>query len=154
MSKNNLLDVYLYIDTNLGETHLLQKCLELFLITQTEYKINFIKNVDYSINKDNDIIENGIRYFKHSYNSLKLKGTNEVWCFYITNGHINTMNVNDVTLILLNKDLSKNECFYTINKNNIHIDKNMDKNIKLQIVSLFKMCIQQIVMTDKIIKYK
>lgn len=150
-----MLDVYVYIDRRLGETHILEKCLELYLITQTDYQLNFIKRIEYNSNDDKDTIENGIIYMKHSYDTLKLKGKNEAWCFYITHGHINTINKDvKVTLILLNKDLSKNESFYIINKNNILIANDMEKTDKLKIVSIFKTCLHQILTTDKIIKYK
>jgi hypothetical protein len=155
MSDKKLLDVYVYIDTQLGETHILEKCLELYLITQTQYQVNFIKKLDYIIKKDNDIIENGIKCMKHAYSALKLKGKHEAWCFYITYGHINTLGKDvNVTLVLLNKDLAKNESNYIINKNSIKILIDMDKTSKLQIVSVFKSCLSQVLTTDKIIKYK
>ena len=98
------------------------------------------------------MIKNGINIFNDMYNNLKLKTTNDVWFFYISNGDILDMYKN-VDVILLKKNIHEQECNYNISKTSMDIEKNISKEIKLERVQELKSNFENLFMNPSILKY-
>jgi len=158
MSDTKELDVYFVMQmTSEYDRESLVKCLKIFLETQLhkeeKYTLHVLEDVciEYT-NNDCDIIERGLMTFIKMYEKLKLKSKNESWFFYISNGYIKNIQHN-VSLILLNKQPSKHECFYNICKSPIDVQVNMEKNDKLQGFKTFTKGLTNILHTNQTIKY-
>jgi hypothetical protein len=154
----NELDVYFVIQmTAEYDRESLVKCLKVFLETHLQkqgvYKLNIFEDVSIEYtNNDCDIIERGLMTFIKMYERLKLKSKNESWFIYVSNGYIKTVQHN-VSLVLLNKQPSKCECLYNINKSPINVQSSMLKQEKLQGLKTFTKGLTNILQSKQTIKY-
>lgn len=151
------LEIYYYIDlTEKYDIEVLEKCLRVFLtVNMKEYKINKFINCSHikvENSQQNDIIKRGLMTFNEMVNNSKLKTTNEVWMFYISNGNINELYEN-VFVILLNKEPMFKKSYYVINKLAIKVEKDLTKEKKLIGLKLFNKNLQELMSSEKIITY-
>jgi hypothetical protein len=151
------LDIYYYIDLNPEQDiNIIERCLHVNLsINNKEYKIDKFVNCNYiknNIENDNDVIKRGLITFNNMVSSLKLKSPNETWLFYISNGSINNL-YKDVFVILLNKEPMFKKSNYVINKQAIHITKELSKENKMENIKMFNKDLQELLRSEKQITY-
>lgn len=150
-------NIYLCIDLPLEhDISIIAKCVEVYINTKCpEYTVNFLQlvNVKMPPHVVYDIINDGLYVFTEMFKKLKLKETTEVWFMYISCGQIRSI-LNNVTVVLLNKNPSHHQCHYTINKNELCILKQMSKEEKLKNMRLITSSLDELFSNDKTIKYE
>jgi hypothetical protein len=86
------------------------------------------------------------------YYNLKLKTSNEVWFFYISNGDI-TNKYKNISVILLNKCPMMKKTNYVITKNTIDININYTKQEKLKNIKNITDTLDHLFKSNKVIQY-
>lgn len=159
-TEKKILDVYYYLDFDdkIIDLHFLEKCLQVNItVNMKEYHINkFINCNNEYINTDkigtDDVIKRGLLIFNKMFRRLKLKGTNDIWFVYLSNGDIKNIH-QDVFVTLLNKNPCIKTCCYAINKHKVNIKCNDDRLVKLQRIRDVNETLKELFATDKTITY-
>lgn len=132
----------------------LTKCLRVFLqVTFPEERfVRFEKFEDDAPHVQKDIIKTGLHTFNHMYETLKLKTSNTVWFVFLANG--NVLNVyNNVSVALVNQDVQRKECMYSIVNKEIRFDAGHDKSQKMEHVKLLNKSLSQLFKNKRLIRY-
>jgi hypothetical protein len=162
LQEQNLLDIYYIIDyPEEIDTELMEKYFKVYLnvnLSKSKLSINIFQKIEAypkELCYTEDVIKNGLYSFNKMFNDLKLKSKNETWFFYLSNGDIdNQLKYKNIDVILLNKDLSKKECLYNINKININILKSFLKDDKLnKLTKIFKNNLDTLLSSKELLKY-
>lgn len=154
-----LTPVNIYISIDLPIEHdvsIIAKCVEVYVNTKCPgYTVNLLQlvNVKMPPHVVYDVINDGLYVFTEMYKKLKLKEKTEVWFMYISCGQIRSI-VNDVTVILLNKNPRNHICHYTIHKKPLSILKGMTKEEKLSNMKLVTTSLDELFTNDRVIKYE
>lgn len=166
------LNIYVYLDINeSNDLNVIYKCIEVFIkVNIKEHYVdkyviinsNRLRNVEYTdnekmennkINKiQDDVVQKSLIYMKNIIHNEKLKTANECWFISISNGNIKNI-YKDVCLFLINKNPKKQECFYTIYKNKLDINKALDKTDKIKSLKVITNSLTELLKSNKIIKY-
>lgn len=155
-TKKEILDVYvcLDVDDTKIDTEIILRCLNVYItVKHADYQLNVFEKIDVNTNESDDVIQRGMYCFNKLFETLKLKTKHNVWFIYISSGRVK-MHDSDVTLLLLNKNPGTRECFYTINRKDIEVQKQQPKNIKLTNLQVIKRSLEQLFTTTKTIKYQ
>jgi Ni,Fe-hydrogenase I large subunit len=154
LTNSKKLEVYYYLDNNFETPNDIDKCLRLFLeIKFKEYELVKCENfTNDKIYDETDFIKNGLLTFNNMYNKLKLKSNNVIWFMYLSNGNIKEL-YKKVFVILLNKSPHNKECTYIINKRELNIDSQMNRDEKLENLKYFNKTLQELFYSGKQIKY-
>lgn len=127
MSYNEEIELYLYIDIGLElyekDIELIKKCINLHLFTQYNKKFSKFVYCNDLVEKTSteDVIKNGLITFHNMFKKLKLKGKNTAWFMYLSNGDIQNKYKN-VSVLLLNTQPNKKECFYSIDNSSFELN--------------------------------
>jgi hypothetical protein len=155
----DVVPVNIYISIDLPIEHdisIIAKCVEVYVNTKCPgYTVNLLQlvNVKMPPHVVYDVINDGLYTFTEMYKKLKLKEKTEVWFMYISCGRIRSI-VNDVTVMLLNKNPRNHTCHYSINKNQLCILKRMTKDEKLANMRLVTSTLDELFTNDHVIKYE
>jgi hypothetical protein len=160
-TERKILDVYYYLDfdDDTIDTNFLERYLQVNIIVNTKqyYCINRFVNCDNEyINTDKisneDVIKRGLLIFNKMFRRLKLKGVNDIWFIYLSNGNIKNI-YQDVFVTLINKNPCIKTCSYVINKNSINVKRNQDNSVKLERLQDVNKTLNELFVTNKTITY-
>ena len=157
--KENL-EVYVCLDVDskrIDRTVILQCIKVCIMVNNPDYNISVFREIDDDIISSSDVkdvIQKGIYSLCKMFETLKLKTKDNVWFLYVASGYLKAMSDTDVTLLLLNKDPSVRECFYTLNKKAITVFHEQQRNKKLESIQVIKRSLEELCKTKKTIKYK
>lgn len=110
-------------------------------------------SIDYEI----DLLQRGLECLSKIQGKCKIC---ETWIFYIGVGSIYNYGkcLNDVTLVLLDKNPKKRECIYSVHKNKLDISKTLSKDTKFNNINILANSLKYLFTLDesncRIIKYK
>lgn len=102
-------------------------------------------------NDQDDLIKIGTKWLLNENNNLQNKLTNNIF-IYIGIGYIKIFE--KCLLILWCDNISKKQCYYTINKSQIMLLKDMSTNEKLEVTSMLNNCFGELLSKKKVLKYK
>jgi hypothetical protein len=159
-TKKQILDVYYYLDFDdkTIDVRFLERCLQVNIVVNIkEYDINKFINCNneyiHTIRIGNeDIVKRGLLIFNKMFRRLKLKGTNDIWFIYLSNGDIKDI-YQDVFVTLINKNPCIKTCSYAINKHSVNIKHEDPRLVKLEQLKEVNETLKELFVTDKTITY-
>ena len=159
-TERKILDVYYYLDfdDNNIDIRFLERCLQVnIVVNMKEYCVNkFINCNNEYINTvkigNDDVVKRGLLIFNKMFRRLKLKGTNDIWFVYLSNGDIKNIH-QDVFVTLINKNPCIKTCSYVINKSSVNIKRDHDKIVKLERIRDVNETLKELLVTEKTITY-
>jgi hypothetical protein len=163
------LDIYYYLDfDDTYDIDFIERSIELNVkVYEKNYNINkIIKYNKIKYNRENydslqfktDTIKRGLLIFNTMFENLKLKGSDDVWFMYLSNGDIgNNETFKNVFVTLLNKNPSVKKSLYSVNKFAYSIRKNIRKNdiqsSKLEEMKNVNETLKNLITNTKLITY-
>lgn len=159
-TERQILDVYYYLDFDdkTIDVPFLERCLQVnIVVNMKEYNINKFINCNneyiYTIKIGNeDVVKRGLLIFNKMFRRLKLKGTNDIWFIYLSNGDIKDIYQN-VFVTLINKNPRIKTCSYAINKHSVNIKREDPRLVKLEQLKEVNETLKELFVTDKTITY-
>ena len=152
------LEIYYYIDLKSSEMD--KSVIIKYLQIYTSINYNVIKFENFASTKsviiDPDPIKNGLNVLTKMHKELSLKSSENIkaWFLYICNGNI-TDEFKNVDIIMLNKNIKKNECLYNIDKKGsiLNIKLDISKEEKMKQLKIFKCNLETMLSSERVIKY-
>lgn len=159
-TQRQILDVYYYLDFDdkTIDVRFLERCLQVnIVVNMKEYNINKFVNCNneyiHTIRISNeDVVKRGLLIFNKMFRRLKLKGTNDIWFIYLSNGDIKNICQN-VFVTLINKNPCIKTCSYAINKSSVNIKLEDPRLVKLERLKDVNETLKELFVTDKTITY-
>ena len=159
-TQRQILDVYYYLDFDdkTIDVRFLERCLQVnIVVNMKEYNINKFVNCNneyiHTIRISNeDVVKRGLLIFNKMFRRLKLKGTNDIWFIYLSNGDIKNIYQN-VFVTLINKNPCIKTCSYAINKSSVNIKLEDPRLVKLERLKDVNETLKELFVTDKSITY-
>lgn len=151
------------LDTKVFDTYTITKCLHVFL--QTTFRdhlfvrfqhVPFIPLIDPNDTHTDDVIKRGLLQFTFMFETLKLKASGPTWFIYISNGNVivNDQKIlENVGVMLLNKQPEYKECIYTIHKTPFQVFKGETREKRLEDLKTFSKTFKELFQSNQVLKY-
>jgi hypothetical protein len=152
------LDVYVVFDLQDDvDKDVLEKCISVYINTkQREFQLEKLERVELKAYfREMDLLKNGMKNMSTLFDQLKLKGANETWFIYVSDGQMEeSFGSQQLGLILICKGLGTRECIYSLTRQPFRILTTDVRDEKLEALKIFTKSLQRVFVSESKIKFR